>query len=73
MLVLRRAGEEFPSIRDEPFLQRHAGGQAMKEEFLAAFVEGFKGAIRLWVSIVTAPVVAVASVIGKFVSHSNRY
>jgi len=45
----------------------------MKEEFLAAFVEGFKGAIRLWVSIVTAPVVAVASVIGKFVSHSNRY
>ena len=45
----------------------------MTRELLAAFAEGFKDCIRLWVSIVTAPVVAVVSVIGKFVSHSNRY
>ena len=46
--------------------------KGMKEELLAAFVDGFKGAIRLAISLVTAPFVAWASVISAFLSHSDR-
>jgi hypothetical protein len=48
------------------------GKRPKKEELLAAFVEGFKGAIWLWVSLVTAPFVAWASVVRAFLSHSDR-
>jgi hypothetical protein len=44
----------------------------MKEELLDAFTEGFKGAIRLWLSLATAPIMAMVSVVAAFLSHSEK-